>query len=248
MPTNRLGDTMPKSAHEMASDAIVRSIVKGELAPGLRLHQGNLAARLGISTTPVREALTDLSGQGLVRLDTHRGAYVTKLGADELRDVYAFRAVAESQAIKLTVARITDEEMREALRLVEQMESTRDPVEYVFLNHKFHGLLSTACRSAHIASVLTTLRNVTLLYVARAAISSPQILEASDKEHRRLIKACENRDPIRAADVIQKHMLSTLELAVAEARDLTEDDNGTKSVDGPLVPLDEASSIKRRRP
>jgi len=215
-------DSVSKSASQMAANAIIRAIVAGDLKPGHRLHQGDLAARLGISTTPVREALTDLAGQGFVRIDTHRGAYVTELGVEELRDVYAFRAVAESEAIKLTALRISQEELGKAVRLVERMERLDDPTDYVLLNHQFHALLANASRSPQIASVLAKLRNVTLIYVARAVMSTPQILVESNSRHRMLIEACEARNTSLAAEVALKDMLCTLELAVSSAVDLAQ--------------------------
>lgn len=222
-----------KSAQQAVAETLRHAILAGELPPGTRLMQNDLAKLLEVSTTPIREAINELAGEGLVRLDPHRGASVSELSQDELYDLYKFRAMVEAYCIRLTVERITEEDLALAEDFVKRMDEVTDPVEYVYLNREFHSLLASATRSPHIAQVLTILRNVTLLYVSLSLRIGRQRLPKSNEDHRHLLETCRSRDTERAAQLIHDHLLGPLPVALEALEKLAQQREGSLLQDGP---------------
>ena len=102
----------PSSVREAAYGHLRDSILRGSLLPGTRISEPNLAEQLGISRTPVREALQRLSQEGLVELTPAKGARVRVLSAEEVREVYEARAMLEGEAARLAAERASEGEMR----------------------------------------------------------------------------------------------------------------------------------------
>ena len=109
-----IDDTVrPPTRAGAVAEKLRRLIQSGEIAPGSRLRQNELAERFGVSTTPVREAFAELAREGIVRLDAHRGATVFQPSLDELIEIYEIRGALEPLATELAAARATDEELAE---------------------------------------------------------------------------------------------------------------------------------------
>jgi DNA-binding GntR family transcriptional regulator len=199
------------TAHEFVRDTLRRAILSGDLAGGTRLVQADLASELDVSTTPVREALRDLAAEGLIRLDPHRGAIVHEIDLDEMREIYDLRLLLEPHSMRLAVTRITAEELAEAESLqVELDELTNDVGRWVELNHRFHGILTDACRSPRLIGMLKGLRDTAALYVGLGLRASPDHLVVGNGEHHRLLAAFRERDPEGAAAAITEHLLGTM--------------------------------------
>ena len=103
----------PPTRAGAVAEKLRRLIQSGEIAPGSRLRQNELAERFGVSTTPVREAFAELAREGIVRLDAHRGATVFRPSLDELIEIYEIRGALEPLATELAAARATDDELAE---------------------------------------------------------------------------------------------------------------------------------------
>jgi DNA-binding GntR family transcriptional regulator len=206
-----------RTAHELVRDTLRRAILRGALPGGTRLVQADIAARLNVSTTPVREALRDLATEGLIRLDAHRGAIVYEPDLEEVRELYDLRKILEPEAMKRAVRHVTDEELQRAEAIQHQMDEEQDPAVWVDLNTEFHGLLADAARSPRLSSILKTLRDAAAVYVALALKVRGEQMVLGNKHHHELLDAMRRRDARAAAKIVVEHLDSTMR-AVDAAR------------------------------
>ncbi len=202
------------TAHQYAKDALRHAILSGSLPGGARLVQAELAAELGVSTTPIREALRDLVAEGLIIFDPHRGALVRALNVAEVQEVYAIRRVLEPLAVRMATERITKAELAEASRLLKQMEGCADPAEWVQLNWQFHSLLESAAQSPLLESMVKSVQDIATLYVAHSVKQFPQRLREGNREHRALLSAIRRKDPDQASEILVRHLDGTLKVVL----------------------------------
>lgn len=196
----------PTTAHEFVRESLRRGILTGLLPGGSQLGQSQIAESLGVSTTPVREALRDLASEGLIDFDAYRTASVHLPTAEELNEVYNLRQMLESYAVSTMVPLVTEQRLKEAERIQDLMESETDIAEWLILNAEFHSILTGACQSPKLENFLATLRASVALYVGMAIRTDPNRQIESNKEHRQLLAACRNRDISRAVEVTRAHM------------------------------------------
>ncbi|WP_326552124.1 GntR family transcriptional regulator [Micromonospora sp. NBC_01813] len=193
------------TVHERVRDWMRSAIVNGTLKPGSRIVQIDIARMLGVSPTPVREAMRDLAAEGLIKVHARKVATVTAIDANELRDIRLLRETLEALAARLCAERITEAELAEAERMQEEMERDPDLSKYVELNRAFHVFLYNAARSPRLTQMLLSLRTATpgMLSVAFTR-SKERRLDGLD-EHRRFLKACGDRDLDAAEAIFRTH-------------------------------------------
>ena len=206
----------PRTAQQFAYEVVRREILRGNLTPGTRLAQGNIAAQLSLSTTPVREALRRLASEDLVRIDAHRGAIVRGVDKDELREIYEIRLLLEPLAMRKATVRITDEELDRAERLWERMNGSDDVSDWAETNRDFHALFAAAAAAPTLIRIVGTLRDSAANYVRWLAVADPELPARANQEHRRLLDACRSRDADMAARVEEAHLLSTFETMMSD--------------------------------
>jgi Transcriptional regulators len=205
--------TRPTTAHDFVRETLRRGILAGMLPAGFQLGQSQIAEMLGVSTTPVREALRDLSAEGLIDFDAYRTASVHRPTRDELHEVYDLRRLLESHAMSKVAAIVDEERLARAERLQDRMDAEHDPAEWLILNAEFHAVLTGACNSPKLESFLDNLRASVALYVGLAIRRNPGRREESNAEHREILAACRDRDVDRAVEVTQIHMDPAREVA-----------------------------------
>jgi DNA-binding GntR family transcriptional regulator len=198
------------ASEQRAYETIRSGITAGIYPSGLHLRSADLATRLGISRTPVREALRRLHAEGLVEFFANRGAFVAGSSPQDVDEVFNLRVVLESYAAELSARRFTEEQISQLAVWTEEMEScasrpTRDTAGLTHANDSFHAaIISTAANrrlSAMIASV------VEMSWVARTfSIYSDADLAASITHHREMIKAFSVRDEVWAAALMRGHI------------------------------------------
>ncbi|MFY1636522.1 GntR family transcriptional regulator [Solwaraspora sp. WMMB335] len=193
------------TVHERVRDWMRSAIVDGTLKPGSRIVQTEIAQMLGVSPTPVREAMRDLAAEGLIKVHARKVATVTAIDADELRDIRLLRETLEALAARLCAERITDEELAEAERMQEEMERDPDLSKYVELNRAFHVFLYHAARSPRLTQMLLSLRTATPGMLSVAFIRSKERRLDGLDEHRRFLKACRDRDLDAAEAIFRTH-------------------------------------------
>lgn len=212
-----LVDSRRRTAHELVRDTLRRAILSGALAGGTRLVQADIATRLDVSTTPVREALRDLATEGLIRLDAHRGAIVHKPDTAEIRDLYDVRKLLEAEAIKRATKVISDADLDRAAALSNEMRVEQDSVAWADLNRRFHAILVDAAGSPRLSATLASLRDAAAVYVALLLELAPEHLHIANDAHQQLLDAMRRRDAPAAARIAVAHLESTIH-AVEQAR------------------------------
>ncbi len=144
------GAPISRNASAAASEVIRRAIIDGRLAPGRRLKEEELARELGISRTPVREALLMLESEGLVELIPKRGASVRAYAVDDLDDMYQLRALLEGYAARRAATRISPEDvarLEESCARFDRLRAEDDLLELVKENLFFHNVILEAAGS-----------------------------------------------------------------------------------------------------
>ena len=203
---------MTKGDHAYAQ--VRELILSGELAPGTVLPQASLAATIGMSTTPLREALRRLAQEGLVDLDAHRDARVRSLDATEARDLLELRATLDPLAAALAAQRRTEEDLAAAAAALEGLEALPDePTRGQLEGHRrFHAAIHRASHNALLIEILDGLWVKTDRY-RRHALAAGRTEEergARDAQHRLLLDAVRVRDAAAAADLTRRHVETSL--------------------------------------
>ncbi|REF97328.1 GntR family transcriptional regulator [Asanoa ferruginea] len=200
-----------RTAHQMVRDSLRLAILDGTLRAGSRLVQADVATRLNVSTTPVREALRDLASEGLIRLDAHRGAIVRETSLHEVREIYLLRRLIEPEAVSIAVHAMEPEVLAALEQLQAEMDKGPDLGRWVALNREFHRLFNGAARLDRLAEILNNLDDNAAVYVnlaLRAAHTDHR--DATNRHHQRLLEACRDGDGEGAAKLVVEHLQQTL--------------------------------------
>jgi DNA-binding GntR family transcriptional regulator len=199
------------STSRLIADALRAGIVDGSLPPGTPLRQDAVARRFAVSAIPVREALRQLESEGWVRTETHKGATVSPLVADEAREIYEIRAALESLAIGFAIERHTDETLRRAQTRLDAALAEADAARYVQHNEAFHLSLYQPADKPHLLEMIDGLHRRGERYL-RLKLDRPLHKAKSDEEHRALLAAVRDRDRALAQRLVTEHLLSTGDL------------------------------------
>jgi DNA-binding GntR family transcriptional regulator len=201
-----------RTAHQLVLETLRRGILTGRIPGGTRLVQADLAERMQVSTTPVREALRDLATEGLIKLNAHRGAEVKTLSRDEVSEIYRLRRILEPEAMRLAIARISDEEIAAAAAIQARADGERNTAAWVELNQQFHSVFVAAARSPRLAGILQGLHDAAAMYIAATLIQDADRWSQANREHDELIAAVRRRDLQAAMDIQLAHVQHTMEL------------------------------------
>ncbi len=202
-----------RSLHDQVVGRVRDLITDGTLAPGTRIKEGQLGAQLGVSRTPLREALKFLASEGLVELVAARGAIVRRFTAKDVRDMLDVLAVLESFAARLACRVASDEDIAEVRRLHDRMVeryAARDRLEYFKLNQQIHSAFlrlagNATLEEAH-ASIQSRMKRIR--YVGN---EEPPKWAAALAEHETMIRALEARDGDALAAIVTRHLENTWE-------------------------------------
>lgn len=168
--------------------------------------QADVARELGISTTPVREALRDLATEGLIDFHAHRVAVVKKLTYAELVEIHELTKLLEPEAMKLAAENGAHPSVDEAERLAEQMEAEKDVGQWVDLNRQFHEKLVGSVQRKRLLSILKGLRDATAPYTGLALQQYDYRRDTANEQHRELIQTIRDGDQERAAALSNEHV------------------------------------------
>jgi DNA-binding GntR family transcriptional regulator len=199
---------------DLAYTRVRALILSGELAPGAVLPQATLAQTIGMSTTPLREALRRLKQEGLVELDAHRDARVRPLDATEARDLLELRRNLDPLAASLAAQRRTDADLDDARAALDGLEAldTSPSIAQMEGHHRFHAAIHRASHNTLLIDVLDGLWVKTDRYRRHglAAGRSDEEREARATEHRLLFEAVRDGDPDTAAELMRQHVETSL--------------------------------------
>jgi DNA-binding GntR family transcriptional regulator len=204
------------AAEDRAYQAIRAAIIDGTHANGAHIDAGGIAATLGISRTPVREAFRRLHAEGLLTLIANRGAYVTPWTRADLDELFSLRVVLESHAAAIAAGRLDEAGLRQLRSLAERMEEASDVrvarhvpssglQTIMTLNAEFHRTIVGASGNRRLTMIMSTLVDTPLI-MRTFAIYAQADLRRSMAHHRELIAAFEARDADWAASVMRSHL------------------------------------------
>jgi len=214
---------------ELAYERVRAAIVENRYPPGQRLVEQRLAEELGLSRTPIREALRMLEAEGLVVSERNRGAMVRPLSTTEVVDLYGLRIRLESYAFVFTKKRATETELCALVATADAFSEIRrsvdvDAVEGVRLiheaNRRFHDTIISAARHRRLATMLARTVDIPLVFQAFRTFGAAEI-ERSDTFHHLIAEAMSRRDATRAAALMAEHIAQGRD-AVLDAMALAE--------------------------
>jgi len=195
------------------ADRLRRAILRGELRPGQKLDQNEIAALLNVSRSPVREALRTLAAEGLVAVYPHRGAVVAELSRDEFEEISLIRVNLEGMAAALAAPHVDDERIAILKSILLEMDKVSDLDQWVALNRRFHNTVYRAVHRPRLLALIQSLRNTMAPYI-RLYITSNDHVDAARVGHQLIVEACINRDEKLAQLETQKHLKSVYEEAL----------------------------------
>jgi DNA-binding GntR family transcriptional regulator len=199
-------------------DALRAAVVGGELGPGTLHSVQTLATQLGVSRTPVREALIKLAQQGMVRFERNRGVRILQTSLHDLEEVFALRLLLEVPATR-RACQLLDaagrRELRRLLRGMERAAQADDEFRLWDYDRRFHKALITASGNTRLVAFVDGLRDSVLrqgVSTARASRSLADIVA----EHEAVLERVEAGDPDGAAEAMHRHIRHTAELLIAQ--------------------------------
>ena len=193
---------------EVVCETLRDAIRRGILKPGERLMEIQLAEELGVSRTPVREAIRKLELEGYVIMMPRRGTYVANLSIRDVNEVFEIRTSLESLSNGLAAERITDEELEQLQRLlvvIGKYIEENDMDKIVETDTKFHDLLYQASRNQRLIGIISNLREQ-LTRFRTTSMSFPGRLKETLEEHREIVEAIAQGDVKAARKAAEKHM------------------------------------------
>lgn len=220
-----------RTLHADVAERLRDMIVQGALAQGDRVDEKGLCAALGISRTPLREALKVLASEGLVELLPNRGARVTELTVTGVAALFEVAAGLERMAAELAAERAGERDLAELRRLQESMErhhAARRRAEYFRVNQRIHDTIialsgNDVLQDTH-AALMTNIRRAR--YQANA---TQERWDGSMREHRELLHALEARDGAKAGLLLRDHVLRTGEAVLAVMQGPAADETRTET-------------------
>lgn len=194
----------------LALRELERRIISGEIPAGEKLNEAEVAATLGVSRGPVREAFRALEQAGLVRVEKNRGVFVRQVSLEEASEFYEVRAALEGLIGKLAARRIQPAEVEQLRAIVKKMHAlarSRKPEAYFALNVEFHELLARAARNNALLANYRGVVNQLDLYRRATIARGSENIPLSTSEHEAMVEAVAAGDEARAEALLTQHVL-----------------------------------------
>ena len=197
-----------KPLREVVSETLRQAIKDGILKPGERLMEIQLADELGVSRTPIREAIRKLEQEGFVVMVPRRGTYVADISLKDIAQVFEIRSALEELAAGLAAERITPDELEYLERILVEINDFIDKGQFdkiVDADIRFHDVLYHASRNTRLVDILHNLREQMLRFRS-VSMHYPGRLAATWEEHRQMVENIANHNSTMARKVAKKHM------------------------------------------
>jgi DNA-binding GntR family transcriptional regulator len=211
---------------DAVAESLTDMIVKGELEPGQRLQEGALCEILGVSRSPLRDALRIMEGQGLVRIEPRRGAVVATMDRPEILDLFNCRLLIQPEMVRLAAGQLRDPDFDRLAGLIDEMESAAaggHVFEFLERVSSFLAVIEAACPNRLLVELVSTLwrRGMRFRVIGQR---QPGQMERSIVDHRALLESLREGDVDSAAATMvrmigasRKAVLATLEQKVPAA-------------------------------
>lgn len=200
-----------RSLKERAYDKLKKLIITGSLEQGVLYNERRLAEALGVSRTPVREALLELSQEGMVAFVPGRGVEVCKITAKQVREVFEIRRIIEGHIIKEITKKLTSEDIKRLDRNITRQEklAERDERhEFIEYDKRFHLYLASKTGNRQIEAILLNLRDQIHLMGIRAVEDNSRMKQVTE-EHQRILTSLKERNSKNAYKELIKHLDNT---------------------------------------
>lgn len=206
-------------------DYLKQAILSGDIPPGTRLVQAELAELLHVSVTPIREALWELNSQGLIDVDAFRGAIVHTPTLAELENIFEVRTALLPISVRRGIQHITPQQLDDAASILDQMEAEPDQTRWLAFNRDFHRQLYGSQPNHHLQSTLERMADIATIYINLSFAQDtpldssldahPKLPQrnASEQEHRDILESYRLRNVDQAILLSLAHIQSTLDAA-----------------------------------
>jgi DNA-binding GntR family transcriptional regulator len=213
--------TIPRAAlHEQVAARLRELLVEGAIAPGAKLNERELAERLSVSRTPLREAIKMLAAEGLVELLPNRGAVAVRLDEHDVFNTFEVMAELEGMSGELAAQRITDAELAEIKALHYEMlaaHTRRDLSAYYRLNAQIHRAINAAAKNPVLSSTYNQV-NARLQALRFRSNQEEAKWKRAVKEHEQMIDALTRRDAAALRAVLVQHLQHKREVVLEQLR------------------------------
>jgi DNA-binding GntR family transcriptional regulator len=216
----------PRSLTELAVERIRASIVEGRLGLGEQISEAALAAQLGISKTPVREALLALKLDGLVEIHPQRGTFVFRIGEDQVAEICRFREILESAALAEAMQRNRTrlfERLDANLREMARAHRSRDVRRLPELDAEFHGAILELCGNGYLRSAYRLIEHKIHALRWRLPESNEQIAHCQDN-HAVIVAQIREGSTGKAQTTLRRHIRDTLDAYLEATRSVAADE------------------------
>lgn len=218
-----------KSLQEQTYQVLKTAILSGELAPGQRLVETQLAKKLQVSRTPIREAIGLLQHENLATIDSNGVVRVATISIEDAVQLYDCRIALEELSVMAACQNATDSQLKELLLMVEQAEklvnSKPSPLtsfRLLDLDYRFHRLLVQSSGNSWLVDLLDQVFDKMQLLRIQTTKNNPNVLEIRT-EHRRIYEPVQQRNPEAAVQAIKEHLIASKERVIREVQQLQQD-------------------------
>lgn len=203
---------VPLSLKEMAFQSIKAAILSNKLEPGKIYNEQGLAKELGISKTPVREALLDLATKGFINPLPRRGVQVNVLTEKDIKDLYDVRIALETAIVRWIIPKLTEESLKkiEAIHKKERSAiKADDRLSYLRIDREFHLYLASLTENRYMATSLENIRDL-IDWMGFKALTRQERMEEVEHEHEKVIEKLRKGDPKGAEHLMEEHIRITV--------------------------------------
>ena len=197
-----------KTLHEEIANNLRELIMSGQLQEGDKIKEDELCSSMGISKTPLREALRVLSVEGLIKLVPNRGSFVSTPTFEEIREMFDVMSVLEGICARAAAEKMSAKDLKNLEKLHNSLEKNfkrRAQREYIRINNQFHSFVQELAGNRTLNQIVNGLRQKILLYRYQS-LNLPERFEQSIQEHRELIEAFRKKDPKKAETLMRRHL------------------------------------------
>lgn len=197
-----------KTLHEEIADNLRELIMSGQLQEGDKIKEDELCSSMGISKTPLREALRVLSVEGLIKLVPNRGSFVSTPTFEEIREMFDVMSVLEGICARAATEKMSAKDLKNLEKLHNRLEKNfnrRAQREYIRINNQFHSFVQKLAGNRTLNQIVNGLRQKILLYRYQS-LNWPERFEQSIQEHRDLLEAFRKKDPKKAETLMRRHL------------------------------------------
>jgi len=195
----------PNLSAEVA-DAVRRRVVEGVIQPGIRINEVHLAAELGVSRTPLREALMSLVSEGSIEVEPRRGFFARALSVEEFAQIAPIRALLDPAALELAGIP-SPAQLRQLRETNRKLESAKDPEQLIALDDAFHLQLVAGCKNEVLLGLIRQFMARTHRYEL-VLMNEVGSVQRASHDHSKILAALAARDLPRACNALRRNMQS----------------------------------------